>query len=416
MGTGPSASWEEIVDRVSIKSNYYNVQAAADGWREIFRCLGDLEENLRTLKRNSDSWRGAAADGFRDRLDSYINDVDNLRREHERIVLGLEACVDHLRLAVSSIPIPSWMMTKLEDAQASYQMGDEVPGHAPGSFWHFYLKDVMGDIYSDIWIAGPAWKKVEAWLVDNENVAKQAYALLQKQYGGETGVIPEGHPVGPKLTDGSSSFDPTGLGGGGTGPGGMPDLNPSLGASGLAPGAGVDLNPAALEPWESEPWESDPPGGTELAGAGGGLISGAGGVGGLGTSGFSAPGVGGGGMSGPGGAGSLGVSGGPGAGGLPRGAGAVPFGGMGAGGGVGGARPGGTKRGRLPSLGTGVTPPGGPASSPKGTGATATRGPVAAPPARTDATDDEQDPESWLQEDKDPWGANDGAAPPVLGA
>jgi hypothetical protein len=307
MAGNPSASWEEIVDRVSVKSNYFNVQDAANGWREIFQYLGELEGNLRKLKKNSESWTGGAADGFRARLDDYIKDIDTLQQSHERIVTGLEACAGHLKDAVDVIPIPSWMMTKLEDAQASYQMGDEVPGYAPGSFGHFYLKHVMGDAYSKIPLVGSAWKKLESWLIDNEKIAKQAYADLQSDYGGETSSIPTGQPISPQLSTDSPEFDPTDFnagGLGGPGSGGMPSVDPSLDPGGLnAGGPGLDPGTVSMSDPAGDPLAFDPPGGTGLAGAGGGLAA-PGGVGGLGAGGLSSPGGLGGGLSGPGGLGA----------------------------------------------------------------------------------------------------------------
>src|SRR5690242_10670912 len=105
MASSPSASWEEIVDRVSVKSNYYNVSDAALEWREIFRYLAELQDCLKSLKAHSDSWTGGAADGFRDHLDSFVKNLDDLQRNHERIVPGLEALASHLQTAVNTIPI-----------------------------------------------------------------------------------------------------------------------------------------------------------------------------------------------------------------------------------------------------------------------------------------------------------------------
>ena len=97
MAGSPSASLEEIVDRVSVKSNYYNVSDAALGWREIFRYLGELQDCLKTLKTGSESWTGAAGDGFRDHLDGFGKNLDELHRDHQRIVPGLEALASHLQ-------------------------------------------------------------------------------------------------------------------------------------------------------------------------------------------------------------------------------------------------------------------------------------------------------------------------------
>jgi hypothetical protein len=423
MAGNPSASWEEIVDRVSVKSNYFNVQDAANGWREIFQYLGELEGNLRKLKKNSESWTGGAADGFRARLDDYIKDIDTLQQSHERIVTGLEACAGHLKDAVDVIPIPSWMMTKLEDAQASYQMGDEVPGYAPGSFGHFYLKHVMGDAYSKIPLVGSAWKKLESWLIDNEKIAKQAYADLQSDYGGETSSIPTGQPISPQLSTDSPEFDPTDFnagGLGGPGSGGMPSVDPSLDPGGLnAGGPGLDPGTVSMSDPAGDPLAFDPPGGTGLAGAGGGLAA-PGGVGGLGAGGLSSPGGLGGGLSGPGGLGAgsgLGAAGprGGGLGGMPLGA--MPLGGAGAGRG-GGGRSGG--QGRLPALGAGVTPPPGilgnrADTSGRGAGSRGA-GAGVLPPGRGGGIDDEQNQDSWLQEDEDPWGTDDDVPPALLGA
>lgn len=423
-----SASWEDIVLRVSIASNYYNVEDAANGWEGVFASISDLEENLRTLKKNSESWKGGAADSFREQLDAYVKDAENLNKDHVKIVQGLRACKTHLKNAVDVIPIPSWMMSELENKQSDYQMGAEVPGYSPGSFGHFYLKHVMGDAYSNIPLVGSAWKKLESWLIDNEEIAKKAYSKLQDDYGGETGSIPTGTQVTPVLSDPSQEFDPSGFGGGGGGGGAMPKLDPSsLGPSSMDPPGGPtsSFNPddmTTTDPQYPEGFDPDDlPPGTELAGGGGGLVSGPGGFGGGGLGGGGlGGGLGGGGLGGGGlGGGGLGA-GGLGAG-AARGLGGMPLGGVGAGMGGGGAgRGGGKAGGRMPGLGTGVTPPAGILGNRGGAGgrggALGGRGAGMMGGAGHGAgSEEERTADSWLIEDEDPWGAEGDAPPGVLG-
>jgi len=447
MGSDPSASWEEIVDRVTIKSNYYNLGEAEMGWRNIFSFLTELHDNLKKLKTNTESWRGGAADGFRDRIDDYAKNIDSLVKDHERIATGLHQCADDLQTAVNTIPIPTWMMGKLEDEQAAYQMGSQVPGNPPGSFGHFYLKHVMGDAYSKIWGVGSLWKKLEKWLNDNEKVAKDAYAKLQANYGDQTSNIPTGNPVRPQMASDVPSFDPAGFSPGGPGSGSLPGLDtPGMDTSGLDAGAGPDFGDTGLPSTGPglDPGGFDPSAGT-LPGAGGGdlpdlgtgLAGAGGGLGGAG-SGLGVPGGGPGGLGGlpPGGgaglgglgAGGLGAgAGGLGAGALRGGLGAVPLGGAGAGRG-GGARAGGARGGRLPGLGPGVTPPAGMLGG-RGAAAAAGRGGSGARPAGAGrgagfvpgagagrGAGHDEDHDSWLQEDEDVWGADGGEPPAVLGA
>jgi hypothetical protein len=393
-------SWEEIVDRVTVKSNYFNVHEAARGWERVFRRLDELRGDLETLSKNSESWTGQAAEAFRGHLKGHIENLSKLADDHRRIVHGLDACHDHLQQAVNSIEIPTWMYSEVESKQQAYHQGGEIPGYEPGSFGHGYLKYVMGEGISSVWGVGDAWKAIDGWVRDREATAQGAYATLCGNYGGEYQNIPEGNQQISAQAFDRTPFDPTGPGGPG-GPGKPPGLGhgatPTLrhgpdptGLHGTGPTGGPSL---------PDPSSADPPH-TGLAGATPGGFTGAGLGGGL--AGVPGGGIGGGGITGAG-AGLGGLGGGAGLGALAGGAGGLsgrgvpPLGPAVAPGGLSGAAGAGAR-------GAGARGAGGRGAGMLGGGHGGGHG-----------FGDEDDRSTWLQEDDDVWGAGNNAPPPVIG-
>ncbi len=383
-------SWEEIVNQVVIGSNYYHVEDASLQYMSLFDYLNDLHASLAQLQTSTrDSWKGPAADAFRQHLMGLAETVAELRDNHVRIATGFAACRDHLRTAVTSIPIPDWMYDEVDQRQRTYSQSGELWDNffPPGTFAAKLYSELGHDAYGtgmDVVTGLPAvggWMKSwEGFVTGFEDRAQTAYAELRTRYSGEYSNVPEGTPA-----------TPPGLGPGGYTPGGS-----YPGAGGLPPGAGAAFDPApfgGLDPGAAagfDPTGIGGPGadgafdpqipGTSLAGAGGGFGT-PGGFGALGASAAGSPGLAGG-VAGIG-AGARIPGLGPAISPVTGGMGLPGMGGMGAG----GVRAGGN-RGRTSSIPTG-------------------RG--------SHGLDDGDDRTTWLDEDEDVRGTNSDAPPGVLG-
>ena len=394
-----SLSWEEIVKRVTIQSNYNAVNAASDGWRKVLQRLYELAQDVQKLSDESASWKGGAADAFRDNLKKNVTDLNKLVDDHQSIPYGLAGCAQHLQEAVNTIQIPTWLISDVERQQQAYHMGTDVPGYSQGSFADEYLKHIGGGFYSNI----PGWKDFEGWLNNQAADAQKAYDKLCAGYSTEVYNVPAGTRQDPPGVGGTPDFKPSGPGA----PGGAGKVS-GLGGVG-APGAGHVPAPS---------------------GAGG--LPGTGTAGGDGTQ-WPDPSAGGAGTGLAGGVpgGLSGLGGGPGTGGLggPTGLGGPGGGGLGAGGlsGLGGAAALAAKGG-LPPIGPGVGPPSGmvgAGAGGAGRGAAGRGGAGRAGSGRGGmmggghgghGSGDGDDRMTWLQEDDDVWGAGNDAPPPVIGA
>lgn len=411
-------SWEEIVNRVVIGSNYYNVFDSAVQWGAVFRSIDDVRAALEELSTLSESWRGSAADGFRSHLQGVIQQLQDLADDHRKIKDGLNTLGEALRTAVGEIEVPTWMYDDIAEKQRVYHETGEVYLYEPGSFAHGYLQYVTGGFLHSLPGVGSLWDSIEGWVRDREARAQQAYETLAGRYSAEYGSIPEGTPtvvgtigdLGDVNPSGGLPPMPPGSVGAPSGVG-SPDLNslrPGVGNLSSLPGAdsGYPDSHGGEGGLSGLPGLDTRPSGTSLQGVTPSVGAGVGGVGGLG-----------------------------GAGGL----GSLPGAGLGAGAGLGGAGAGGSGSGvRLPPLGPAVMPPGmagvagaaGRAAGGRGAGASsaragrgvgaagAARGGVAAlGPGGLGARGamDEDERTTWLQEDEDVWGANTDAPPGVLG-
>jgi hypothetical protein len=388
-------SWEEIVDRVTVKGNYFNVQEAARGWERVFQRLDELRGDLEDLSKKSESWTGGAADAFRGHLKNHIDLLGRLADDHRRIVHGLDACHDHLKQAVNSIEIPTWMYSEVESKQLAYHQGGEIPGYSPGSFGHGYLKYVMGDGISSVPLVGDAWKALDGWIRDREASAQTAYANLVRGYGGEYQNIPEGNQQGSSTVAGVTDVNPTGPSG--------------VGSPGLGHGTAPQLRHGSAPPGFAAPHtggEPSVPGGSDVDPGYGGLA-------GSTPGGFTGAGPGAGGLAGIPGGGPGGAMAGGGAG----------LGGLGAGALAGGAA--GVAGRGLPSLGPSVAPTGlggaagGPGAGGRGSGGRGTGsrggGMLGGGQGGGHGYGDDDGRSTWLQEDDDVWGAGNNAPPPVIG-
>src|SRR3954471_12087293 len=119
-------SWEEIINRVTIASNYYNVDAASRQYQTAFTGMDQLHQSLTRLVDETESWKGAAADSFRDHVTKIAEGLNELANYHRRIKDGLAGCAQYLQTAVDTIPVPGWMYDDIAEKQRAYHETGEV--------------------------------------------------------------------------------------------------------------------------------------------------------------------------------------------------------------------------------------------------------------------------------------------------
>ncbi|GAA4217962.1 hypothetical protein [Actinocatenispora rupis] len=349
-------SWEEIVTDIVICSNYYGIDDAATGWSAIFRHMGTLRDDVDRLAKESKPWKGQAADDFRKHLKKCSDALEDLDTNHRKIVHALEGASEHLSTAVNKIPIPAWMIHKVEDAQAAYAKGMSVPGFSPGSFAQEALA-IDGDLVSGI----PGVKDLAGWVGGKEDTAQAAYNQLISDYNGDIQAVPAGTKSNPGAVDKDDDYGDTPTGGGGGGH--VPPTGTGTPPHTRTPTSPTPKPPHTTDP--STPWKdpsADYPGGDPSGGGAGSGLAGAGG--------------------GPLGAGT-------------------------GGGGLGGGTRG------VPPLG----PTADPAADAARAGAGGAAGMMGRGMGRGGHGEGEGDEhETWLTEDEDPWGADGDANPSVLGS
>jgi hypothetical protein len=315
--SGEELSWEEIVNRVTIASNYGKVHESARAWHTALTQTAHLRDSLRELSSRSESWQGSGGNAFRDHVAKLTGALDQTVQSHQRVVTGLSACAGHLETAVKKIPVPSWMYDDVVRMRADYG-GGALDSVKPGEFWGGLVKFIRDQVPDSSQLEGAlrsGEEHMRLWLSD----ARAAYQELCAAYARELAGMPRGTvaPVpGVRSGGGPGSLGTPGNAGKtdpavksparpGTAPGVgqnpgqnpvVPPWNSGAGGPGFDPGFNPGLNPG-LNPgpgWTgAEPWPSPPPSsglesGAGLGGAGlgpgGGGIGPGGGAGGIGPS------------------------------------------------------------------------------------------------------------------------------------
>lgn len=235
---GDNPSWEEIVNRVTIASNYAKVRGAAQHWQAAFEQASGRRQSLQNLSERSESWRGAGGNAFRDHIAKVVGVLDKTVQNHERVVAKLNACADHLEAAVRKIPIPSWMYEDVVRMRQDYATngsgtGGSLEGVRPGEFWGTWVKWVRDQV-SDASTIERVLRQGEEFFRNQENIAQQAYAELRQRYAAElvgmhAGAREQVPGVGSVTGPGTGTGDATGPNGPGTQPGGKtnPTTNPT---------------------------------------------------------------------------------------------------------------------------------------------------------------------------------------------
>jgi hypothetical protein len=178
-------SWEEIVNRVTMASNYHMVQGSADLWQVTFERIEKVATALRDLARQSkQSWTGPGANAFYDHIGALAKALDEIKRRHEGIVSGLRACGDDLEAAVRTIPVPPWMEGKVRGGQSAYAKSGVADDIAPNAIRSYlYQKFPASERY------------VEEYMLSYSSTAHAAYDRLKMKYEGDLAKIPRGEKV-----------------------------------------------------------------------------------------------------------------------------------------------------------------------------------------------------------------------------
>ncbi len=190
--SGQDLTWEEIVNRVTIASDYGKVSESARLWQAALRQVTEQRDVLRELSRQSESWRGGGGNAFRDHVAKLITALDQTVQSHERVVNGLAACAGHLERAVKSIPIPSWMYDDVVSRRAAYGNG-ALEGVRPGEFWGGLVKWIRDQVPDDSQaesVLRSGEEHMRLWLMD----ARAAYDRLCRDYAAELAGMPRGTP------------------------------------------------------------------------------------------------------------------------------------------------------------------------------------------------------------------------------
>src|SRR6266511_1323755 len=341
-GGGAMPDWTTMVKEVVVAGRPADVESAALGWEALLQTMGEVKQSLDdNVKDVGSFWKGQAYDDFKkhiDRISTGLQDLIDQAKRQGGISQALKDAAQRLAEAQAAMPVPAECIGDILNARngvVTIPLGF-CEAHLRGSFFNnpamkFVegIEDTFRSLLSDV--EGDAQRAYDKVNGDYKNVSRNAPAS----------VIPRGDVLA-----GADKPDLTG-GGPGTGPGGVPKLDPK-GPPGTDPFANT---PPKQDPWgygsdgSGDPYVPE----TGLAGAGGGPVGA-----GLGAG------------SGLGGSGLGGLGGGLGAGGAGAGRGGRPGAGMMGGGHGGGAGGDGDER------------------------------------------------TTWLQEDEDPWGADNDAPPPVL--
>ncbi len=398
-------SWESMVDQVCVKGRPGRLTAAAQSFEACFSNADSVTQSLRDGISDLETWRGDAGKAYRERLEQIAKAIDDIRESHRPVVTMLHDASSDLASAQGDMPIPNEMLDEVQGHQAEADrfrasvfagmVGGLPAALIPGSFWEKVSDNWLGDLASNV--VGWATDRLRSWFTDVEDDAQQVYERVDSAFDGHDLLTPNPTPTMGDRGD-HNGFDPTSVdAGGGTGsagslgPGGAPKPPPM-------PNTGVpdDVPTPHIEtPTPTLPTEGPPtttPGLPTIDTGTGGNLPGTGLA--SGGPGFGPVGAGLGGAAGGGGLGSLGAGAGIGRpvspaaalSGMPMGMAGGGAGGRGGGRGGRGAGRGGAGRG------TGMM--GGGHGAGQGGG-------------------DERN--TWLTEDDDVWGAENSAAPGVIG-
>jgi uncharacterized protein YukE len=392
-------SWEDYVNAVCVKGRPGKLGDLALDWETLFRNAASVTQSLRDgIRELKEHWKGPAADDYFDKLEGFAKQIEKIESDNKGIIQLLQQAKEALAVAQTTMPVPDYMLDEVQGRQAQLDAAnaagarDIVGGMTlglgapvlflPDSFMKPLADSFIGDWGREAF--GHVTALFDDWDDSMTNQARDIFNTADSAYAQGAATTPQ--PV-MALPSKGIDLNPLNLNPGGPGPGVTPFGGPH-------PGAGnVDLNKgpgssglgANFDPLGDPSGDSSSLPGTGLSGAGGGGFTGAGGggFGGLGGAGGAlADGAGlSSAIAGPSGAGAVGI----GRAVSPPAGMMAPMGAMGGAGAAGRAA-----RGTGARTGMVGGPHGG---GPAGNG---------------------DDRTSWLTEDEDVWGSDDGASPGLL--
>jgi uncharacterized protein YukE len=384
--------WTTMAKQVIVDGRPADVTSAGLDWDVLLQKMCEVKQSLdQNVNDLAAFWKGQAYDDFKTHIQLIAKNlqrlIDEAKAQHG-IANALKDAAKKLAEAQAMMPVPAECIGDILAARkGQVTIGPGfLEAHLRASFYNSWLMKPVEGLVDDF----------RSVLSDVEEKAQQAYDKVNKDYRDvsehtpnsvDTGTHDTTNVSAPNLTDGGPGTVPRGVPHlDGNGPlSKTPTDSPSHGGLGQDPW-GYGTGDGSFSPPESSlagtgDGSFSPPE-SSLAGAGGGPVgAGVGGLGGLGD----LAGVGAG-------------AGGAGAGGLARGG--IPGGGslgMPVSGGALGARGGSGRGGRT------------------GTGRGGARGGMMGGHGSHGGGDDEgNERTTWLQEDEDPWGADNDAPPSVL--
>ena len=380
-------SWEDCVNQVLIPGDPGAIDDAGFRWQNIFTALEDVKHTLDSEVLRMEGWSGPAADAYKTAVGSICQMIEQFNTDNSYINSKLFEASYDLQQAMVTMPIPQEMVPTILQKRHEFETQDSYWPVPQDEFLRSALarNETDPDLHFGPDSFGAWWH--DFWH-DNTDQAVRIYKTLDAQHGDTAATLPGGALTGGGLDSNLVTPDLThGPGGGGGGVGGLGFGSHGPGTASLA-GLGPD---AGTDPFQGP----DPT--TGLSGVDGGGFTGAdSGLDGLGGSG---------GLPGLGRATNLGGGGGLGAGGLSPASAAAAMKGVGT--------PvnafAGAPAAMAPGMMGGMGGAGAKAPSTRRPGLVGAAG---GPGATGRGADDAHG--TWLQEDDDVWGSDNGAAPPLL--
>jgi hypothetical protein len=370
------ADWTTMVREVVVAGRPSDVESAALGWEALLRTMGEVKQSLDdNVKDLATFWKGKAYDDFKKHIDGIskgLQDLIDQAKHQHGIAQSLKDAAQRLSAAQAAMPVPAESLGEILEARKGVVT-------IPLGFCEAHLRSSFFSSGPVKFIAGIE-DTFRSLLTDVEEDAQRAYDKVNDDYKGVSRNAPTS--VTPTGSISPQADKPNLTGGGpGTRPGGVPKLDAK---SPLGTDPFASTTPKDQWGYGSGNDAYVPESG--LAGAGGGPVGAGLGPDGLGS-----------------GTGLGGLGGGLGAGGAGAGLGAA---GLGKGG-----IPGGGSLG-MPVSGASMAAGRGGGRGGAGRGGAGRGGMMGGRGGEGGGDGDERS--TWLQEDEDPWGADNDAPPPVL--
>jgi hypothetical protein len=219
-------TWDQIVYRVSIQSNYLMLLDSAQRWREALKEMETVRDKLLELAgKTSDRWEGEGSAAVRQHLADLARAMETTRVRHQAVAGVLEQLSDYVRRTVYAIPIPSWRYDEVQQKQALFARTGVPPHLEPATLYQWQH-----------WIAPSTDGLIEGRFHIWYSQAESAYMGLESWYHKEAAALPPATPVTPPgVGQPGAGRNGAVSGGRGAKTAGADALNGGLGA-GLSPG------------------------------------------------------------------------------------------------------------------------------------------------------------------------------------